>query len=208
MTKNKKNKKLSLLLILAIISLVVLLASFARYTGVAGEANDTAKVAKWSVTLNGDGKIFTHTYAQNLTAKDAAGNYIIAPGVDGAYEIKITNAGDVTATISNFALTESAGNAAVPMQFSTTGLDGSWGTLASAVSTLTTAASGATIAPGGEETVGTLYWKWPFSGEGVDNAKDTAIGTNSTTAATVEGGDRTSYGLEMTITAEQVAPAK
>lgn len=106
MEKNKRNKKLSLLLILAIISLVVLISSFAKYTGVAGIANDTAQVAKWSVTLDKQtNSIFAHTYSTNLIA-DAGGNKIIAPGVQGSYLIAITNAGDVAAKVSEISITK------------------------------------------------------------------------------------------------------
>lgn len=135
MKKNtRKNRKLSLLLILAIISLVVLLASFARYTGVAGTASDTAKVATWNVTLEGDGKIFTHSYTKNLTAKDESGNYIIAPGVDGSYDITIKNDSDVAASVTALTIVPASGNVDVPMQYS---LDGTtWNNLTTTATAL------------------------------------------------------------------------
>lgn len=190
------------MLILAIISLVVLIASFARYTGVAGTANDTAKVATWNVTLDGTGKIFKHTYTKNLTATDESGNYIIAPGVDGSYVITVTNNGDVAASLTEFTLTAAAGNAAVPMQYSIDGTN--WTDLAAASTALQTAALAKTVAVNASETVGTLYWKWPYTAEtpNTDTA-DTALGTASAQAA-----DRTSYGLNMSITATQIAPTK
>lgn len=212
MTKSKKNRKLSLLLILAIISLVVLLSSFARYTGVAGEETSTAKVAKWSVSLkNGSSKIFNHSYTTNLKPYEGTagntGDYIIAPGVSGAYEITIKNDGDVAAKISALTIVADAGNAAVPIQYKTTE-SGTAGDLATAVAALSTAVSNQTIQPGQEVTVGTLYWEWPYTAATPNtDAKDTQLGVTSATQNNA-GGERTSYALNMSITAEQVAPTK
>lgn len=202
MKKNQKKRNLVVLLILAIISLVVLLSSFAKYTGIAGTSNSIAKVAKWSVTLDGDGKVLTHTYTKNLVPKDASDNYIIAPGVDGSYEIQITNAGDVAATVTDFVIAPASGNASVPMQYSVDGT--TWTALADAVTTLKNTAATITINPTEQVTLGTLYWKWPYTAETPNTDKiDTDLGTNSTLTT-----GRSNYELDMTITATQVAPAK
>lgn len=203
MEKNKKNKSLSLLLILAIISLVVLISSFAKYTGIAGTANDTAQVAKWSVTLDAQaGSIFTHTYSTNLKA-NAGTDKIIAPGVQGSYLISITNDGDVAAKVSEITITKGATSANVPLVFS---LD-NWvttKTLEEINTTLTTEVASKTLQPGAASTeLGTLYWKWEYNVDETSDTADTALGT-----ASAEATSRTTYSLDMTVKAEQQQPGK
>lgn len=201
MERNKTNRNLMLLLILAIITLVALVSTFAKYTGKVGEATDVAKIAKWHVTLNGDDSVFSHEFTTNLTAQDDEGNYIIAPGVGGEYEVILENDGDVTVKVDELTLAEVSGNAAVPLKFKA-GTMQDYGTLAEASEALKTAATAAdaVIEPNQNTAVGTISWIWPFEG---NDTTDTALGTASYGDGSSE---RTSYGLKMEITASQVQP--
>lgn len=202
MKTNKRNRNLVLLLVLAIISLVALVATFARYTGEAGTASDTAQVAKWNVTMDNVDGIFKHEYSKNILAT-AGTDKIIAPGVDGSFEILLDNKGDVDASVSAITFSEGAGNAAVPMQYSVDGGTTWVSTIDDLNDAIATKVSSVILKAGQKQTVGngiTVQWKWAFDGNDTD---DTVLGTASASAD-----NRTTYTLDMTITATQIAPAK
>ena len=207
MKKQKTNKKLVVLLALALMSLVVLMSSFAKYTEKV-KVSDTAKIAKWDVSMSAKQNILEHEYTTNLLATDGT-NLIIAPGVKGEIPIQISNSGDVAVTISLTGEVSDTVTATMPIEFST---DGSTYTdLDTALGNLT---SSATTINQGEANVdvGTLYWQWPYEVSGDKSAKDaaditdTTIGKESTTAA--KTGDRTDYTLTLNMTATQVEPTK
>ena len=199
MKKQKTNKKLVVLLALALMSLVVLMSSFAKYTEKVA-VTDTAKIAKWDVSMSAKQNILEHEYTTNLLTTDGT-NLIIAPGVKGEIPIQISNSGDVAVTISKIT-GEEINTANVPIKFSIdettyTDLNTALGNLTSA----TTINQGAT-----NVDVGTLYWQWPYEVDETSNTNDTTIGKESTTAA--KTGDRTEYTLTLNMTATQVEPTK
>lgn len=187
---------------------------------------DTAKLNN-PTTLD----LFTHAYNDNILST-AGTQKIIAPGVSGNFVLDLTNNSDVAADIE-FAITKPnpETDAAVPMEFSigkdfhdvgATILQGH-AALQEALNNLNTAPESdglirlAAVEVDEEEeeeivdseTI-TVYWRWPFgTSDLVDhetNVADTTLGTTSADAAALHDGQRTSYTLNIAITATQVAP--
>jgi hypothetical protein len=141
MKKTRKTFRLgALLLIVCLISTVMLSGTFAKYTSeYAGQ--DTALVARWSFTAQGDGTImgatgdntelalFDHLYATHINQKAADGTtFIIAPGVKDEFTLKMNYIADVDADVL-IDITALAGNAAVPVEYSVDD-EANWVTLA------------------------------------------------------------------------------
>ena len=209
MTISKNVWKIAaLLLMLCLISATLISGTFAKYTSkLAGQ--DTALVAKWDIAATAGGvemadatkelDLFSHEYDTHITQQDS-GDYIIAPGVDGEFTLQFANNSDVDAAVT-FAIAKTEGAADVPIKY---GLDS--GSVDLTIDGLKAALDTkfTTVEKGGEPASTTVHWKWAFGEDGdvAANAADTALGTTSA------GGDaRTSYGLTITATATQVAPA-
>jgi hypothetical protein len=217
MTLNKKTFRIAgLLLILCLISAAILSGTFAKYTSTfAGE--DTALVAKWDLEMKAGEKefsvspdpvadldLFEHAYKNNIAQKDGD-DYIIAPGVDGEFTLSMTNNSDVAAAIT-FDITKTGAD--VPMEYSVD--DGaSWVGLDDLAThlncTLAEADESAT-----EKTVNVL-WRWAYDDTAQtgstpaitsNDANDTILGKASAAST-----GRTSYKLNIAITATQVTPA-
>lgn len=223
--KNKKRvfRIAVLLLVLCMISTVMISGTFAKYTSVyAGQ--DTALVAKWDLTMT-DGatefnieppiatlNLFSHAYDVNITQSD--GHYIIAPGVDGSFNLNLTNNSDVAAEIS-FDITDSnpadaGSDTYIPIVFS---LEDNFETVFNNVTELENKLNNFNgdsklikldIAdPDGnnDNFTNTVYWKWDF--EAGRDTKDTKLGTTSSVTE-----NRTEYILTIKVTASQVAPSE
>lgn len=134
MTNKKKVFRIaSLLLVLCMISTVMISGTFAKYTS-EYSGQDTALVARWNFTGDFDNKALTgtslelpiwdHDYVTNIyenTAVDKTGNYLIAPGISGSFDVEFSYDADVTADLTfNFTKTGTASKK-VPIQYS---LDG------------------------------------------------------------------------------------
>ena len=177
--------------------------TFARYTSTfAGE--DTALVAKWEITggsgdgfaVNGDKLIldlFKHQYDVNvMNSKD--GVYIIAPGVEGEFDVVLANNSDVAAEVT-FDIDVTGSAVDVPIVY----------TLESAnynnVADLENALNALFANIGTGDTItADVSWSWPLDG---NDAKDTELGLASAAAS-----DRVSYGLVIKANARQIAPAE
>jgi hypothetical protein len=192
----------ALLLVLSLITAAMISGTFARYTSsFAGE--DTALVARWEITGSGDGfaingddtltlDLFQHEYDVNVAAS-ADGAYIIAPGVDGEFDVVFTNSSDVAAEVTfNIDVTGSAVN--VPIVYTIGSTDYTAAGLEDALNSLFT-----NVGIGDTETV-KVSWSWPLEG---NDAGDTALGE-----ASAAGTDRTSYGLVIEATAKQLTPTE
>ena len=204
MTISKNVWKIAaLLLVLSLITAAMISGTFARYTSTfAGE--DTALVAKWEITggsgdgfaVNGDKLIldlFKHQYDVNvMNSKD--GVYIIAPGVEGEFDVVLANNSDVAAEVT-FDIDVTGSAVDVPIVY----------TLESAnynnVADLENALNAlfANIETGDTITAD-VSWSWPLDG---NDAKDTELGLASAAAS-----DRVSYGLVIKANARQIAPAE
>ena len=218
MTLNKKTFRIAgLLLILCLISAAILSGTFAKYTSTfAGE--DTALVAKWDLEMKAGGKefsvspdsvadldLFEHAYNKNIVAGTGY-DKIIAPGVDGKFVLSMTNNSDVAADIV-FDITKTDDSANVPMEYSVD--DGaSWVGLDDLAThlncTLAEADESAT-----EKTVNVL-WRWAYD-DTAQTGSTPAITSNDATdtilgKASAASTGRTSYKLNIAITATQVKP--
>jgi hypothetical protein len=243
--KNKNTFRIgALLLVACLISSVMLSGTFAKYTSeYAGK--DTALVARWSFEALGgtletadptgiELALFDHVYDTHIN-KTADGTYIIAPGVEDEFMIKMDYLADVDADVE-IAFEKLPGSAAIPIEYSVS--DGSWVTLnglANALaSKLASASAGDAITyVSGDPATGvatiriaavsnssttavsiteTIKWKWRYNkGEagsaygGQTDAKDTTLGEASQTAA-ANSNLRTKYGIKVTVKATQVTP--
>jgi len=203
-------KVAAVLLVMCLITAAMISGTFAKYTSTfVGE--DTALVAKWSVSGTGDDfktsgsaltlDLFQHEYDNNIKTSEG-GVYIIAPGVGGDFTIQFDNDSDVAAKVDfTIATTGSAANVPIKYWF-----DGD----ITSVSAIDLAdkldIKFATIAEGNPTTTVVtqkVNWGWAFEGAdvAVDDAIDTAFGTSSAAIG------RTSYGLTITASAVQIAPA-
>lgn len=222
---NKKTYRVGLLLlVVSLISTVMLSGTFARYTS-EYVGSDTALVAKWDLNMDKNGIInvdnseqamdlFSHLYNQNLVTGSGT-EKIIAPGVGGSFNLKVTNNSDVAAAI-NFKITEPADtnatepadtNAAVPMEFSSTDA-----AIYVSLNDLNAYLNNAedpvyTLGAGTTETK-IILWRWNFEdstvhGGAKTDATDTTLGKASASAGE---NARTEYKLIVTATAKQVAP--
>jgi len=247
MNKTKKTFRLgALLLIVCLISTVMLSGTFAKYTSeYAGQ--DTALVARWSFSAQGDGTImgapegntelalFDHLYATHINQKAADGaTFIIAPGVGDEFTLKMNYIADVDADVL-IDITELAGNAAVPVEYSVN--DGAnWVTLTDLPEALAVKIAETTDDPLTDPTTDdetfriakvannsntpvaisqTVKWRWAYDagaqvGAGIvgiasSDTTDTTLGTASQTAYNSTN-NRTHYGIKVDLTATQVLP--
>lgn len=214
MTLNKKTFRIAgLLLILCLITAAILSGTFAKYTS-EYFGQDTALVAKWDLTIKagdteftGDGEqeldLFKHAYDKNIVA-GAGDDKIIAPGVDGEFVLSMTNNSDVAAAIE-FSITEEEDNAEVPMEYKVD--NGEWVDFDGLATALDNELDG-TLAVGSDEKTVNVLWRWAYE-RGDD---ETAITSNDATdtglgEVSAEGETRTSYKLNIAITATQAKPA-
>jgi hypothetical protein len=230
--KNKNTFRIgALLLVACLISSVMLSGTFAKYTSeYAGQ--DTALVASWSLDIK-DGAnngfalspadpavldLFLHEYDNNILAT-AGDQKIIAPGVSGKFVLNIANNSDVAAEI-DFDISEDEDGPDIPMEFVIgdafdfdtapsenilIGIDGLEGAL-NTVENIELTELGGTL----DHTSVTVHWRWPFGTSDLvndeTNVADTTLGTASAAAAALPDGQRTSYTLNIAITATQVEP--
>lgn len=222
-SKHGKTFKIgALLLVVALISTVMISGTFAKYTS-EYSGQDTALVAKWDVkpeagqtgnleaiAETGDSvtelDLFQHAHTKMLNSITTNGgiDYIIAPGVSGSFDIKVTNDSDVDAKMT-FVLETVAGSANVPMVYTIEG--DSPATEYTDLNLLAGALTMDNVTQGGTNKVVTVNWEWKFNdvndvNDSINKA-DTLLGTASAGAG---AGERTSYTLKITATATQVEP--
>lgn len=209
-----------MLLVLCLISTVMLSGTFAKYTSEYAGA-DTALIAKWEVTpaegstgfavspATQELDLFSHAYDTNILAT-AGSQKIIAPGVKGDFVLNIANTGDVAAKMTfDFAVSGNASTA--PIEYSLTGLDGSWGNLTTLDTNLEALASMTSVADTTGTATQTVYWRWPYEASSTvygtsTNETDTDLGAASALAAAT--GNRTDYILTVKATATQILPTE
>ena len=193
MKKNKMMRIASVLLVAVLLSTCAISGTFAKYTSTAS-GTDTARVAKWSVTVEGTEIAINpqvNTLSINLfdTVTDDAttdgttddtnvangsGEVIIAPGTGGKFVLDLANLSEVAAKYSvSWTVTSNTNN--IPIQYSTDGVNWS-----DQITTLDVAASEqTTIAVGGTAKTQTVYWRWAFD-ETVDNHHNAQNDTDDT----------------------------
>lgn len=190
--KSNKQKALAMALVaLAAVGSYFIAGTYAKYTSeISG--SDTASVAKWKWTINGnvidsvEGATNGFTFNLFDTIKDsdltsseadvAAGK--IAPGTSGSFEINLTNNSEVNATYA-IAFTETNAGS-VPIEYSTDGT--TW----VSIGNLNVAATGINMNASASKTI---YWRWAYTGAQSTNytttqtdATDTALGFGANTS--------------------------
>ena len=199
MKKNKMMRVASVLLVAVLLSTCAISGTFAKYT-TSDTATDTARVAKWGVTVSATGDdAFATKYDDNASesgTKVVSTTDVVAPGtkgtlasisINGTPEVMV----DVTVT-ANLTLTgwEIDGGEYCPIVFKVgeeeIKMEGTTITtiadLESAVEAKFTEMSQTNVSVGTDLAANiSISWEWPYAGE---DTKDTALG-DLTTAPTI-----------------------
>lgn len=196
--KKKENKSIAILLLVVMVALILVAGTYAKYTSSAS-GSDIATVAKWSFKVNdteiavtGSAPKVTFNLFDTINDTDgqpetdvAAG--LIAPGTQGAFDLKLKNDAQVTAQYAiDYTVTKS--DSTLPILFSVDGGTTWTSDLADVV------ASDATkLAIGSAEKTITVQWKWLYETQAENGSVtagdtvDTALGVaGQTTAPTIE----------------------
>lgn len=198
MKTNKFLRIASVLLIAVLLSTCVISGTFAKYISTAS-GNDTARVAKWDITVEGEKLAVENTdivfdlfstvgdYDANPEDKaddadviNGTGENIIAPGTEGSFQFDIVNNSEVNAKYT-IELEETNG-AGIPLQYSVDGTTWKDSIAELAMEDLTNVDIAMTD---GEDTQ-VVYWRWVFEGTtegahaGQTDGTDTALGLAGT----------------------------
>lgn len=185
MKNNKLAKFMALVLLVTLLAVILVSGTYAKYT-TAVSAKDTATVARWNITLNGEDiskgtqktfklGLFDTINDTDFTSEDSdvtAGK--IAPGTTGKFEIaKLINNSDVNA---QYKITYSIDNNNIPLEFSKdkNAADSEWKSLSEfSMNDFVALAKDSTEGV----STGTIYWRWKF--ERNDDSADTDFGINT-----------------------------
>ena len=186
MKNNKLAKFMALVLLVTLLAVILVSGTYAKYT-TAVSAKDTATVARWNITLNGEDisegtqktlklGLFDTINDTDFTSEESdvtAGK--IAPGTTGKFEIaKLINNSDVNA---QYKITYSIdNNNNIPLEFSKdqNAADSEWKNLSEfSMNDFVALAKDSTEGV----STGTIYWRWKF--ERNDDSADTDIGINT-----------------------------
>ena len=213
MKKNKILRLASVMLMLCLITTCAISGTFAKYT-TNGTATDTARVAKWGVTITAatSQNMFTQTYKNDAVVGDkavgetvsvSASTDVVAPGTTGTFsaftisgtpEVAVNVSYGATLTLSNWTV-EGAEYCPIAITVGTTTYkigDTDIDTVSDLKSKVEAAiaafsadyAAGTNLA---DATAPAISWTWAFDSTGnayVNDEKDTALG-NLATAPTI-----------------------
>ena len=197
----KKMSMFALLLAAVLVTSYSVSGTYAKYTSTF-TGSDTARVAKWAFTINGDDTIMTtNTFTFDLfntvmdsNGTDAEGNIeltdgtIIAPGTQGSFQIVLANDSEVDAQYTiDYTETKTAN---IPVEYSLDGTD--W---TADINDLDATATDINM-NGGVATIN-VYWRWVFevaddaatttdNETTIRNEADTVLGTTGTDTVKVE----------------------
>ena len=181
----------------AVLSLSLVSSTFAKYTST-NSGNDTARVAKWGVTVTVDGKTFATAYDETVLSQTAEN--VVAPGTAGNFAgIAVTGTPEVSVQVtyaSTFSLgtnwVDGAGDYYCPISVFVNGVEFKGMSYTSA-SEFEDAVEAAINAKGQAYAKGTdlsavnddlvISWQWLLTG-GLNqtDAKDSYLGDLATTA--------------------------
>lgn len=185
MKNNKLAKFMALVLLVTLLAVILVSGTYAKYT-TSATGSDSATVARWNITLNGEDiskgtqktfklGLFDTINDTDFTSKDSdvtAGK--IAPGTTGKFEIaKLINNSDVNA---QYKITYSIDNNNIPLEFSKdkNAADSEWKSLSEfSMNDFVALAKDSTEGV----STGTIYWRWKF--ERNDDSADTDFGINT-----------------------------
>ena len=122
MKKNKMMRLASGLLVAVLITTSTISGTYAKYV-TEGQATDSARVAKWGVTITADGSMFADSYLNTETTytsdedvetiavqADTEGTNVVAPGTEGALaDYTVTGIPEVDALVTYTATLTLAG---------------------------------------------------------------------------------------------------
>ena len=186
MKNNKLAKFMALVLLVTLLAVILVSGTYAKYT-TAVSAKDTATVARWNITLNGEDiskgtqktlklGLFDTINDTDFTSEESdvtAGK--IAPGTTGQFEIaKLINNSDVNA---QYKITYSIdNNNNIPLEFSKdkNAADSEWKSLSDfSMNNFEALSKDSTEGV----STGTIYWRWKFERD--DDSADTDFGINT-----------------------------
>ena len=230
MKKNKFLKLASGLLVLCLLTTCVISTTFAKYV-TEDSANDTARVAKWGVTVSvqaGDsGSAFYNTYEKDyggtITNTVEALDKVVAPGTDGTLaQFEVNGTPEVAVDLA-FDITDSTGtgnakdvfvNTYNPIRFNVykdgaaTPMTGGEGLTLSELVAFVEAFSGEYEPNVTLDATYKITWAWVY--DGAHDVEDTLLGNLAADKATYGAGmtEGTDYNLTidfaLTITATQI----
>lgn len=237
--KNKKNNnnKITLFaifaIILTIIALIATSGTYAKYTSSKETTTARARVAKWSVLINGDDmtdqsqtvtfNLFDSIYdtdedggdssalETNVTrAAASSSTKIIAPGVSGSFSFAIENASEVDIKYSlefeeenEITVQDTNGNDQT-VYIPILYSTSKNGTYYDAAGLTTYLQENAqTMAQGGTRTV-TIYWKWDYEADSTNAYSQTNAKDTALGIAAQDYGSEPTYEVTATIVATQV----
>ena len=214
MKKNKMMRLASFLLVAVLLSTCAISGTFAKYTSTQTNS-DTARVAKWSFKV-GDKDIATETFAFNLfdvvadTNEDDEINDeyvadgVIAPGTWGFFDLVLTNASEVNATVAIDFLVDNTYE--IPVEFKVEKIATGTADPTAVPATGWTDEPAAVVAGDDNLAYGTgtityrVYWRWT-----IDDNTTNGSGMNDTElGAQQAAGTDTKLTVSATITATQV----
>ena len=186
MKNNKLAKFMALVLLVTLLAVILVSGTYAKYT-TSATGSDSATVARWNITLNGEDiskgtqktlklGLFDTINDTDFTSRESdvtAGK--IAPGTTGKFEIaKLINNSDVNA---QYKITYSIdNNNNIPLEFSKdqNAADSEWKSLSEfSMNDFVALAKDSTEGV----STGTIYWRWKF--ERNDDSADTDFGINT-----------------------------
>lgn len=199
MKKNRMMRIAAVMMVLALITTCVISGSFAKYVTTGTAAEDSARVAKWGVTVSAAStlEVFDTSYNKDdtnttLDVTVLATAKVVAPGTknQGAAIINVTGTPEVAARVAytgSITLTgwEVDGEFYCPLIISVgaeavngadyTSLAAFQNAVNAKLTTTTDYAPGTNLATAASKTVS---WEWPFdpNDSGVNDVKDTALG--------------------------------
>lgn len=212
MRKNKMMRLASALLVAVLLTTCAISGTFAKYV-TSANSTDTARVAKWGVTVTTTGDMFGDAYKDGVVTfvadedvdtitvqADTAGTNVVAPGTNGtlaAYDVAGTPEVDTVVTYTaELTLTgwEVGGDEYCPIVFTVNGTEIKMDATNDTVAKLEAAVEAAIVAATQKyhtndnltavEDDLVVTWSWAFTG---DDVKDTALGNAAATgsAATI-----------------------
>lgn len=203
MEKSKTMRLASGLLVLTLLSTCMVAGTFAKYT-TSAEGNDTARAAKFGVTIAPNGDAFSTTYATtdetatSITNSVSSTEKVVAPGTSGNMaSMKLTGTPEVAVRVNytgDFKLDDNwtadggfycplvikVNNVAVETSSCTSAAEFNKA-VNDAIAKITKEYQPGTNLANQDDDSLKVTWEWPFAG---NDTKDTALG-NATTAPTV-----------------------
>lgn len=209
MRKNKMMRLASALLVLTLLSTCTISGTFAKYV-TEGSGSDSARVAKWGVTVTANGETFAKEYDKDDTVYTEAKSVIstdkvVAPGTKGEMvSMALAGTPEVAVRVSYAGLVDISDNwldgqgnfyCPIVITVNNTAFDGRAYTSAADFELSVNNAIGAYSKdyPAGTNLAGLgndaldISWEWPFSTSAENDVKDTDLGNQASigNAATI-----------------------